>query len=303
MSIEVQALSKQYGDQKAVDDISFQVRKGEILGFLGPNGAGKSTTLKILTGFLPQTSGKAKVCGLDTREDAQDVRRRVGYLPEHNPLYTDMYVREFLEFCARLYPEKKITRRRIQEIIDRVGLSREQGKKLSQLSKGYRQRAGLAHAILHDPEVLILDEPTTGFDPNQLAEVRGLIRELGREKTVIFSSHIMQEVEAVAQRVVIIDRGKLVADDAIGQLRSRMEKKVVLSVAFKEDVSAARLQQITGVQKAESLGDNRWRLQVTSGGMDVREQVFAFAVQEKKTLLEMTREEQSLEDVFKQLTQ
>lgn len=302
MSIEVHSLSKQYGEQKAVDDISFQVRKGEILGFLGPNGAGKSTTLKILTGFIPQTTGTAKICGIDTREDMLEVRRKVGYLPEHNPLYTDMYVREFLSFSARLYPDKKITDKRIREVIDRVGLTREKGKKLSQLSKGYRQRAGLAQAILHDPEVLILDEPTTGFDPNQLTEVRGLIRELGKEKTVIFSSHIMQEVEAVAQRVVIIDRGKLVADDAIGQLGYRMDKKLLLTVAFKENVSAATLQQIHGIQKAEPLGDGRWRLYAAAGPADVREDIFAFAVSRKLTLLEMTREEQSLEDVFKQLT-
>lgn len=220
MSIKIQNLTKTYGTQKAVDNISFEVHKGEIVGFLGPNGAGKSTTMKILTGYIPSTEGSAEVNGFDVKTQPMQVKKSIGYLPEHNPLYLEMYVREFLEFIGSLYGLKgKELKNRIEEVIELVGLSLEKHKKIGQLSKGYRQRVGLAQAMIHNPEVLILDEPTTGLDPNQLVEIRNLIKEVGKNKTVIFSSHIMQEVEALCDRVVIINRGKIVADGNLAELK------------------------------------------------------------------------------------
>jgi ABC-2 type transport system ATP-binding protein len=220
MSIKIQNLSKIYGQQRAVDDISFEVNKGEIVGFLGPNGAGKSTTMKILTGYIPATSGTAEVNGMDVKKKPKAVKRSIGYLPEHNPLYLDMYVREFLEFVGSMYDLKgNSLKNRVEEVIELVGLSLEKAKKIGQLSKGYRQRVGIAQAFIHDPEVLILDEPTTGLDPNQLIEIRGLIKQIGQNKTVIFSTHIMQEVEAICDRVIIINRGKIVADGNLNELK------------------------------------------------------------------------------------
>ncbi|MFB0909245.1 MAG: ATP-binding cassette domain-containing protein, partial [Spirosomataceae bacterium] len=208
MSITVQNLTKIYGTQRAIDSLNFTIKKGEIVGFLGPNGAGKSTTMKIITGFLSATEGSAEVEGLSVTEQPIEVKKRIGYLPEHNPLYVDMYVREFLNFMGSLYGiESKQLKNRVAEIIELVGLSVEQHKKIGQLSKGYRQRVGLAHALIHNPEVLILDEPTTGLDPNQLVEIRNLIKSIGKEKTVILSTHIMQEVEALCERVIIINKG------------------------------------------------------------------------------------------------
>jgi ABC-2 type transport system ATP-binding protein len=220
MSIRIQHLTKQYGLQKAVNEVSFEVKVGEIVGFLGPNGAGKSTTMKIATGYVAASSGSVEVCGFDVAKQVMDVRRNIGYLPEHNPLYTDMYVKEFLRFVGKLYSLSNDTlARRVTEMIDICGLGVEQHKKIGQLSKGYRQRVGLAQALIHNPAVLILDEPTTGLDPNQLAEIRGLIKSVGREKTVLFSSHIMQEVEAICDRVVVINRGRIVADSPLADLR------------------------------------------------------------------------------------
>lgn len=219
MSIIVQDLSKVYGTQRAVDSLNFTVNKGEIVGFLGPNGAGKSTTMKIITGFLPATNGTVTVEGINVAEQPTEVKKRIGYLPEHNPLYVDMYVREFLNFMGSLHGiERNVLKKRVSEMIELVGLTHEQHKKISQLSKGYRQRVGLAHALLHDPDVLILDEPTTGLDPNQLVEIRGLIKAIGREKTVILSTHIMQEVEAICERVIIINRGQIVADSQVADI-------------------------------------------------------------------------------------
>ncbi|MCC6837460.1 MAG: ATP-binding cassette domain-containing protein, partial [Bacteroidia bacterium] len=212
MSIKVENITKQYGEQKALNNVSFEVNTGEIVGFLGPNGAGKSTMMKILTCFIPQTSGKASVCGFDVAEESLEVRKQVGYLPEHNPLYLDMYVKEYLEFIAGLHHIKNV-KERIAEMIEITGLQVEQKKKIGALSKGYRQRVGLAQALIHDPKVLILDEPTTGLDPNQLAEIRNLIIEVGKQKTVMLSTHIMQEVEAMCDRVIIINRGEIVAND------------------------------------------------------------------------------------------
>ncbi len=221
MSLKIQNLVKVYGTQNAVDNISFEVKQGEIVGFLGPNGAGKSTTMKIATCYLTATSGKVEVCGYDVEKDAMEVRKNIGYLPEHNPLYLEMYVKEFLAFVGGLYQIKgQKLQHRIAEVIDLVGLQLEQKKKIGQLSKGYRQRVGLAQALIHDPKVLILDEPTTGLDPNQLAEIRGVIRNIGKEKTVVFSTHIMQEVEAICDRVVIINHGKIVNDSELSALKT-----------------------------------------------------------------------------------
>jgi ABC-2 type transport system ATP-binding protein len=222
MSISIKEISKIYNTQRAVDNISFEVQKGEIVGFLGPNGAGKSTTMKIATGYLKATSGTVEVCGFDVEKNSTEVRQNIGYLPEHNPLYLDMYVKEFLDFVGSIYQiNKSYLPKRINEVIEQVGLGLEQNKKIGQLSKGYRQRVGLASALIHNPPVLILDEPTTGLDPNQLVEIRNVIKEIGKEKTVVFSTHILQEVEALCQRAIIINRGKIVADSPLAELRTQ----------------------------------------------------------------------------------
>jgi len=299
MSVIVKQLSKIYGTQKAVDEISFEVKKGEVLGFLGPNGAGKSTTMKILTCFLPQTSGNAEVCGTDTATNPLEVRRHIGYLPESNPLYQDMYVKEYLEFAASIY-QLPNAQKRIAEMIEATGLTAERTKKIAQLSKGYKQRVGLAQAMLHNPEVLILDEPTSGLDPNQLVEIRALIKQLGKDKTVIFSSHIMQEVQAVANRVVIISKGKIVADDTTEQLQSRLNNEMVALVEFKQPVHHETLLKIKGVKQAVQQ-DNLWQL-TAIGTEDIRESIFEFAKQQNLTLLQLYRDKYSLEEVFKQLT-
>jgi ABC-2 type transport system ATP-binding protein len=299
MSVIVNQLSKIYGTQKAVDAISFEVKKGEVLGFLGPNGAGKSTTMKILTCFLPQTTGNAKVCGIDTAENPLEVRKHIGYLPESNPLYQDMYVKEYLEFAASVY-QLPNAQKRIAEMIEATGLTAERNKKIAQLSKGYKQRVGLAQAMLHNPEVLILDEPTSGLDPNQLVEIRALIKQLGKDKTVLFSSHIMQEVQAVANRVVIINKGKIVADDTAEQLQSRLNNEMVALVEFKQPIHHETLLKIKGVKQAVQQ-DNLWQL-TAAGNEDIRENIFEFAKQQNLTLLQLYRDKYSLEEVFKLLT-
>ncbi|MES2619777.1 MAG: gliding motility-associated ABC transporter ATP-binding subunit GldA [Bacteroidota bacterium] len=301
MSIKVNSLSKIYGSQKAVDGISFEVSKGEVLGFLGPNGAGKSTTMKMLTCFIPQSSGKAEVCGFDTTIAPLEVTKRIGYLPESNPLYYDMYVREYLEFVAGLHKLGKITHQRIEEMIEVTGLTAERKKKVGQLSKGYKQRVGLAQAMLHNPEVLILDEPTSGLDPNQLVEIRSLIKQLGKDKTVIFSSHIMQEVQAVADRVIIINKGKIVANDSTENLQSRIGNEIIVTAEFKQSVNRAELGTIKGVKNYEQLKDGKWNF-VSEGKSDTREDIFNFAKEKNLTLLSLYKEESSLEDIFKQLT-
>lgn len=299
MSVKVQELTKIYGSQKAVDQISFEAKPGEVLGFLGPNGAGKSTTMKIITCFIPQTEGKVEVCGFDTEKSPMEVRKRIGYLPEHNPLYKDMYVKEYLSLCARIHRLSK-AKSRIAEMIERTGLQREQHKQIGALSKGYRQRVGLAQAMLHDPEVLILDEPTSGLDPNQLAEIRRLIQQLGEEKTVIFSTHIMQEVQAICNRVLIINKGKMAANDPIERLQDRLAGETLVTVAFKEKTTAERLKKIKGV-KSVRLKQKKWQL-VASGEEDIRPEIFHFAVNNQLTLIEIFKEELSVEDVFQQLT-
>lgn len=301
MSVIVKDLSKLYGPQKAVDQLSFELKKGEILGFLGPNGAGKTTTMKILTCFIPQSSGVVKVCGLDVAADPIGVRRKIGYLPEHNPLYKDMYVKEYLQFVGGVYGMGRQLGKRVAEMIEMTGLKPESHKRIGQLSKGYRQRVGLAQAMIHDPEVLILDEPTSGLDPNQLEDIRGLILELGRDKTVILSTHIMQEVQALCSRVIIIDKGRMVADDAIGQLRSTMDGRQQIEFAFKDAVETSELQTVFPDSVIESMGENAFRLQ-SPAGQDMREAVFNYAVQNNRTLLRLQASERDLESVFKQLT-
>ncbi|WP_026063178.1 ATP-binding cassette domain-containing protein [Pedobacter arcticus] len=232
MSISVKALSKNYGSQKAVDEISFEAKPGKILGFLGPNGAGKSTTMKMLTSFIPKTAGSAQVCGFDITEESLEVRRNIGYLPENNPLYTDMYVKEFLYFIGDVYHLRNL-KSRVEEVIKLTGLEKEQHKKIGALSKGYKQRVGLAQAIIHDPKVLILDEPTSGLDPNQLIEIRALIKELGKTKTVVLSTHIMQEVEAICDEIVIINKGKIVASDTLSGLLEKHQESTLEPIFVK----------------------------------------------------------------------
>ena len=301
MSVTVTELTKIYGTQRAVDGISFAARSGEVLGFLGPNGAGKTTTMKILTGYLSQSSGSAEVCGYSVASDSLEARRHVGYLPEHNPLYKDMYVREYLTFAARANGLRR-PRQRIAELVEMTGLGREAHKPIGALSKGYRQRVGLAQAMLHDPQVLILDEPTSGLDPNQLAEIRTLIQQLGQEKTVILSTHIMQEVQALCDRVVIIDRGHIVADDPIDRLQRRLSGDSSLLVQFDREVEADKLLQIKGIHRVRpGKLPNSFRLFLDAES-DPRADVFRFAVQHDRVLLGMVREELSVEEVFRALT-
>ncbi|MDP4711513.1 MAG: gliding motility-associated ABC transporter ATP-binding subunit GldA [Saprospiraceae bacterium] len=299
MSVLVQDLTRVYGRQKAVDGISFEARKGQVLGFLGPNGAGKSTTMKIITGFIPLSSGKVEVCGLDVSEMPMEVRQKTGYLPEHNPLYKDMYVKEFLTFLCRLHRLDQ-PRRRIAEMIEKTGLGKEQHKIIGTLSKGYRQRVGLAQAMIHDPEVLILDEPTTGLDPNQLLEIRALIREISRDKTVILSTHIMQEVQAVCDTVVILNEGKIVANAPIAQLVSGSHNTWIVLVELRESIDSQLLKDIPGVQQVVPVGKNKWQLRASA---DIRELIFREAVARQWTLLELhQQQQQSVEDIFQLLT-
>lgn len=303
MSILVENLSKFYGKQVAVDDVSFEIKRGEVVGFLGPNGAGKSTTMKILTCYINQDQGRASVCNLDTHSQGLQVRKKIGYLPEHNPLYKEMYVREFLLLVSRFYGIKK-PQARIQEVIEMTGLKVEQHKKIEELSRGYRQRVGLAQAILHDPEVLILDEPTSGLDPNQIIEIRGLIKKLGEEKTVLFSSHIMQEVEAICDRVLIIDEGKLVMDSQISDIRSDTQEDFIsLRVLFSQPVNKAELASINGLVNARAVKEEEWLLKgIESEGEDFRQTVFQFCAGKGMVILEMSQLTTSVEDVFQKLT-
>jgi len=298
MSIEVKNLYKYYGEQAAVRDVSFSVKKGEIVAFLGPNGAGKSTTMKIMTGFMPASEGEVFICGKKVDIDKLDTRQIIGYLPENNPLYTDMYVREYLEFVGRIYKIKNL-KARVSEMISAVGLDIEQHKKIGALSKGYRQRVGLAQAIIHDPEVLILDEPTTGLDPNQLVEIRELIRSIGKEKTVILSTHIMQEVEAICDRVIIISKGQIVADDKAQTLQLELTHQTVY-VEFDNQVSAAQLKKIPNVSKVEALNDG-WLIE-SIGADDLRKALAQYAQAQNWLILTLNIEQKTLEEVFKELT-
>jgi len=298
MSVLVRELTKEYGTQKAVDHLSFEAKKGEVLGFLGPNGAGKTTTMKIITCFLPQTEGKVEVCGFDVEKENMQVRERIGYLPENNPLYTDMYVKEYLRFVGQLHKVDRLNAR-VEEMIATTGLEREQHKLIGSLSKGYRQRVGLAQAMIHDPEVLILDEPTSGLDPNQLAEIRQLIKNIGREKTLIFSTHIMQEVQALCDRVVIINKGKLVANDPIEVLQQKIVGRRVTVALFDGPVEKEQLLKIKGVEDARPGEGHRWQL---FSREDIRKAVFELAVEKKIGLLELYPQMSTVEDVFQKLT-
>ena len=297
MSLEVKAISKIFGAQRAVDNISFEAKPGEVLGFLGPNGAGKTTTMKILTCFIPQSEGEASVCGFDVRKDALQVRKAIGYLPEHNPLYKEMYVKEYLTMIASFHKVKNI-KARVAEMIERTGLQVEQKKRIGTLSKGYRQRVGLAQAMIHDPKVLILDEPTTGLDPNQLVEIRQLIKELGKEKTVIFSTHIMQEVQAICDRVVIINRGKIVANDPIELLQQKVSGDHIMHVKFKGDIHPSKIEQMDAVQKVKKEKDYF----VIQSQSEIGEDLFKLAVKEQWIITEMRKERSSVQDIFKELT-
>jgi ABC-2 type transport system ATP-binding protein len=300
VSIKVEYISKLYGTQHALDNVSFEVKTGEIVGFLGPNGAGKSTMMKILTCFIPPSAGKASVNGFDVMTQSLDVRKSVGYLPEHNPLYLDMYVKEYLEFIAGLHKINNV-QQRIREMIDITGLEVEQHKRIGQLSKGYRQRVGLAQALIHDPQVLILDEPTTGLDPNQLAEIRELIKQVGKQKTVMLSTHIMQEVEILCDRVIIINKGKIVTDKETEVLQQGDQNRIVIRVEFSSDVDVNKLKRLSGVESVEQLAPNTYHI-VTATARDLRQDIFKFAVDHQLAVLEMNREERKLEDVFKELT-
>ena len=300
VSISVKNVTKKYGNQNALDNISFEISKGEIVGFLGPNGAGKSTSMKIITCFIPQTQGKVKVCGLDVNDEPIKVKRKVGYLPEHNPLYLDMYVKEYLLFLARLHKVKK-KKERVAEMIKSVGLELEQHKKIGALSKGYRQRVGLAQAMLHNPEVLILDEPTSGLDPNQLVEIRELIKTFGKDKTILLSTHIMQEVEAICDRIIIINDGRIVADEKASEIKSKVVKKQVVKVEFDTSISKSKLTSISGVTSAKEVSNKIWILE-SKTDKDIRKEISKFAQTNNILVLTMQKEDESLENVFKELT-
>ncbi len=299
MSIKAEKITKIYGKQKALNEVSFEIENAQIVGFLGPNGAGKSTMMKILTCYLPQSSGKASVCGFDVVEHAMEVKKLVGYLPEHNPLYLDMYVKEYLEFIGGLHHLKNI-RERVKEMISITGLEIEQNKKIGALSKGFRQRIGIAQALIHNPKVLILDEPTTGLDPNQLEEIRSLIRNVGKEKTVMLSTHIMQEVEAVCDRVIIIKQGEIVADDKTNKLKQQEQIQMV-EVEFDKEASRSALKNINGIRDAKVKEKNTWII-TGNNEIDLQKTIFEFAVKNNLSIRSLQRIENKLEDVFKSLT-
>uniref|UniRef100_UPI003216AD9B gliding motility-associated ABC transporter ATP-binding subunit GldA n=1 Tax=uncultured Draconibacterium sp. TaxID=1573823 RepID=UPI003216AD9B len=301
MTVETRNIIKLFGKQKALDNVSFSIEKGELVGFLGPNGAGKSTMMKIITGYLPQDAGEIFIHGQKIVSENLEYKKEIGYLPEHNPLYTDLYVKEFLEITAGFYKVNN-KKQRVAEMVELTGLGREQHKKIRALSKGYRQRVGLAQALIHDPSILILDEPTTGLDPNQLEEIRGLIREISKEKTVILSSHIMQEVEAVCNRVIIINRGKIVADGGIEAIKSRQIKRnQVVLAEFDAAITVEKIRSVAGVKNA-TLRGNTWEIEAISSE-DIRPSVFDFAVKNQLRLLTLQEKQQNLENVFHQLTQ
>jgi len=314
MSISVRNITKIYGKQKALDSVSLEIKPGEIVGLLGPNGAGKSTLMKILTCFIPPTAGDASVCGFDILEQSIEIRRKVGYLPENNPLYLDLYVKEFLAFIAGTHQLKTDIRKRISEMIEITGLQLEQNKKIGALSRGYRQRVGLAQVLIHNPDVLILDEPTSGLDPNQLLEIRSLIKSIGQEKTVMMSTHIMQEVEAICNRAIIIHKGKIVADDTTRNLQHLSSSNTIIRVEFSSPVSDVLLKTIPGVHLVSQPADimrrkndhthtssNLWNIMPTTGE-DIRASIFKFAVDQGLTVLSLHREDQKLEEVFQELT-
>lgn len=301
MSIKIQNITKTFGAQKALDNVSFEINSGEIIGFLGPNGAGKSTLMKIITGFIPPTEGDVFVNGLNVLEKPMEVRRLIGYLPEQNPLYQEMYIVEFLNFIAGIYKIKNRVAR-IEEVVALTGLEPEINKKINALSKGYKQRVGLAQAIIHDPEVLILDEPTSGLDPNQIIEIRNLIQNLGKEKTVMLSTHIMQEVDAICDRIVIINKGKIVANDNRQSVHDLAKNSTgTLLVEFKDGINNDRLEKLTGVQKIVRVEGNKFIVEFDSK-VDIRQDIFNLAVKMNNAVLSLQLKEKSLEEVFNELT-
>ena len=301
MSISIQHITKKYGEQLALNDVTLSIDKG-IVGLLGPNGAGKSTLMKIITCFIPPTSGTVSVNGHDVMEQPMEVKRIVGYLPEHNPLYLDMYVREYLEFIAGIHQLKGETaKKRIKEMIEQTGLGIEAHKKIGALSKGYRQRVGLAQAMMHDPQVLILDEPTSGLDPNQLIDIRNLISELGKQKTVLLSTHIMQEVEAICQRAIIINKGVVVADDKIENLKQENNASNVVIVEFENEVTQSRLLSIPQVCKVQRVKDNHWILE-PEGDVDIRANLMKWSVDNNIIIKTLQKEDLSIEEAFQRLT-
>ena len=299
MSIRVQSLTKRYGPQTAVNGISFEAHPGEIVGFLGPNGAGKSTTLKMITGYLSPDSGTVTVCGKQVADHPIEIRQQIGYLPELNPLYYDLYVREYLQFVGETH-QVVSTRTRVEEVIGIVGLTREAHKRIGALSKGYKQRVGLAAALLHDPEVLILDEPTTGLDPNQIVEIRDVIRQQGKNKTVLFSSHILSEVEAICDRVIIIHQGNIVANDRLDKILQGGDRPAV-TVEFRESVSAETWQNIPGMLKKTQLGTNEWQFE-TDDADALQTPILQLALQEGLNLVSLHTENRRLESIFRLLT-
>lgn len=301
MSVKVNNVTKLYGKQKALDEVSFEISSGQVVGLLGPNGAGKSTMMKIITCFLPATSGNVTVNGFDVIENSVEVRRQVGYLPEHNPLYHDMYVKEYLAFVACIYMPFSKIKSRVGEMIELTGLDVEQHKKIGALSKGYKQRVGLAQALIHDPQVLILDEPTSGLDPNQLVEIRQLISNAGKEKTVILSTHIMQEVEAICNRVIIINKGKIVADDPVQMLTRHSQPEKVFLIEFDKEVDIEALRKLPFIKTAEPKENFKWRI-TSNDNADIRPQLSRFAQQNNFLILSLSMEETKLEEVFHQLT-
>lgn len=301
MSIKVQNVTKLYGEQKALNDVSFEIKSGEIVGLLGPNGAGKSTLMKIITCFIPPTIGEVSVNDFDVMTHPIEVKKRIGYLPENNPLYLDMYVREYLEFIAGIHKLGDKTKERVDLMLNITGLEVERKKKIGALSKGFRQRVGLAQALIHDPEVLILDEPTSGLDPNQIVEIRNLIAKIGKEKTVMLSTHIMQEVEAICKRAIIIHNGKIVADDATDNLSKHTFNRAIITVEFDKAITVSILQTINGALKVTNVKDNIWEIECDNQ-KDLRPEITKFAVQNGLTILTIFKEEIKLEKVFQQLT-
>jgi len=299
MSITVKNLTRNYGEQKAVNNISFSIEQGEIVGFLGPNGAGKSTTMKMITGYLEPTAGDISVNGIDVKKNPLEAKKKIGYLPESNALYYDMFVREYLGFIADVHQVKN-RKQKIDHVIALTGLEPERRKKVGQLSKGYKQRVGLAAALLHDPEVLILDEPTSGLDPNQIIEIRNVIKDQGKNKLVLFSSHILQEVEAICDRVIIINKGNIVADDKLVQLQKRSSGNIV-RVEFKELVDEQAIKNLSNVHKVSHLDPHRWNIE-TDEPESVRKQLLELALQRNLNIVSLQSENKSLEDIFRKLT-
>lgn len=298
MSVEVKNITKTYNSQVALNDVSFTIKAGEIVGFLGPNGAGKSTMMKIICGYLSADSGTVEVCGIDINTDSISARQKIGYLPEHNPLYLDLYVKEFLTFIGGIHKIENL-KERVQEIVDLVGLGDEQNKKIGQLSKGYRQRVGLAHALIHDPEVLILDEPTTGLDPNQIVEIRKLIQEVGKNKTVMLSTHIMQEVEAICNRAMIIDKGVIVADKSIEELKSQNTSGFIFKVEFENEIDVEGLKGVSGITDVMIKSERIVEIYSTE---DNRALISRWSINQNNMITNMVKQDQTLEQTFQKLT-